>query len=151
MESMVAGSRIILRTVGAALACVTLIVQSSVAQDAPRSQRVDIPAGATSLEGVPTVRIDSSEQQTTRRVLNPEEAATARLTINVIGGQLYWATRDNRLLRVNSSGEFTYLTSDPGQYIRLTLLDDRISYAEHVDLTSGSVTWFGELRIIVDK
>jgi hypothetical protein len=69
----------------------------------------------------------------------------------VIGGQLYWATRDNRLLRVNSSGEFTYLTSDPGQYIRLTLLDDRISYAEHVDLTSGSVTWFGELRIIVDK
>jgi hypothetical protein len=42
-------------------------------------------------------------------------------------------------------------SSEPGQYIRFTRLNDKISYVKHVDLTSGSVTWFGELRIVVGK
>ena len=54
-------------------------------------------------------------------------------------------------LRLSSSGVFTYLSSEPGQYIRLTRLNDKISYIEHVDLGLGSVTWWGELRIAVGK
>jgi hypothetical protein len=69
----------------------------------------------------------------------------------LIDGQFYWTTRGNRLLHLNSSGEFTYLSSEPGQYIRFTRLNDKISYVEHVDLALGSVTWFGELRIVVGK
>jgi hypothetical protein len=103
------------------------------------------------LEGIPTVRIDSAEGSTTRQVLDAAEAAKARLTVRVVDGRFHWTTRDNRLLRLNSSGEFTYLSSEPGQYIRFTRLRDKISYVEHVDLTSGSVTWFGELRIVVGK
>jgi hypothetical protein len=122
---------------------------SSGGQETPRPQRVQIPADATSLEGVPTVRVDSSEGTTTRRVLDTAAASKARLTVSVVDGQFFWTTRDNRLLRLNSSGEFTYLSSEPGQYIRFVQLNDKISYVEHVDLASGSVTWFGELRIVV--
>ena len=122
---------------------------SSSGQETPRPQRVQIPADATSLEGIPTVRVDSAEGTTTRRVLDNAEASKARLTVSVVDGQFFWTTRDNRLLRLNSSGEFTYLSSEPGQYIRFTRLNDKISYVEHVDLASGSVTWFGELRIVV--
>ena len=139
------------RASGAALAGVSLAVPSRPGQETPRPQRVDIPADATSLEGIPTVRIDSTEGSTTRQVLDAAEAAKARLTVRVVDGQFHWTTRDNRLLRLNSSGEFTYLSSDPGRYIRFTRVSDKISYAEHVDLTSGSVTWFGELRIVVGK
>jgi hypothetical protein len=139
----------VFRAIGLAVACLGLVVPSGLSQEKP--QRVEIPAGATSLEGIPTVRIDSTEGATTRQVLNAAEAAKARLTVRVVDGQFYWTTRDNRLLRLNSSGEFTYLSSEPGQYIRFTRLNDKISYVEHVDLTSRSVTWFGELRIVVGK
>jgi len=139
------------RAIGLAVACLGLLVPSGVGQENPQPLRVEIPAGATSLEGIPTVRIDSAEGATTRHVLNAAEAAKARLTVKVVDGQFYWTTRDSRLLRLNSSGDFTYLSSEPGQYIRLTRLNDKISYVEHVDLMSGSVTWFGELRIVVGK
>jgi hypothetical protein len=144
-------SRLIVRAVGVAVASASLAVHGSIGQETSRPQRVEIPAGATSLEGIPTVRIDAAEQTTTRRVLDAAEAAKSRLTVRVIDGQFYWTTRGNRLLRLNSSGEFTYLSSEPGQYIRFTRLNDKISYVEHVDLTSRSVTWFGELRIVVGK
>lgn len=137
--------------VGLAFASMSLLTRSSTGQDTPRPQRIEIPASATSLEGVPTVRIDSTEGNTTRRVLDADEAAKARLTVRVADGQFYWTNRGNRLLRLNSSGDFTYLSSGPGQYIRFTRLNDKISYVEHVDLTSGSVTWFGELRFVVGK
>jgi hypothetical protein len=95
----------VFRAIGLAVACLGLVVPSGLSQEKP--QRVEIPAGATSLEGIPTVRIDSTEGATTRQVLNAAEAAKARLTVRVVDGQFYWTTRDNRLLRLNSSGEFT--------------------------------------------
>lgn len=139
------------RAIGVAVACLGSVVPSGLGQQTPQPQRVEIPAGATSLEGIPTVRIDSTEGATTRQLLDAAEAGKARLAVRVIDGQFYWTTRGNRLLSLNSSGDFTYLSSGPGQYIRLTRLNDKISYVEHVDLTSGSVTWFGELRIVVGK
>ena len=141
----------IFRAIGAAIACLGLVVPFGLGQEPPQPQRVEIPAGATSLEGIPTVRIDFAEGTTTRRLLDAAEAAKARLTVRVVNGQFYWTTRGNHLLSLNSSGEFTYLSSEPGQYIRFTRLNDKISYVEHVDLVSGSVMWFGELRIVVGK
>jgi hypothetical protein len=70
------------------------------------------------------------------------------LTIRVVDGQFYWTSRENRPLRLSQSGEFTYLASDPGRYIRFTRLDDQIGYVEHLDAAWGSVTWWGELRIV---
>ena len=42
-------------------------------------------------------------------------------------------SRENRLLRLNASGAFTYLSSEPGQYIRFTRLHDRIAYVDRTE------------------
>lgn len=138
-------------TIGVVIGCVVLAAATPRAQESPRPQPVEIPAAATVLEGIPTVRIDSTEGGTTRRVLSASEAAESRLTVGLAEERYYWTSRGNRLLQKSSSGEFTYLSSDPGHYIRFTRLNDKISYAEHVDLPSGSVTWLGELSIVVGK
>jgi hypothetical protein len=131
--------------------CLVVGPSRSLAQDSAHPQKVEIPPAATTLEGIPTVRIESAEGSTTRRVLSAAEAARDRLTVKVVDGQFYWTSRGNRPLRLSSTGAFTYLSSEPGRYIRITRLDDKISYAEHVDVASGSVTWWGELRIVVHK
>jgi hypothetical protein len=112
---------------------------------------VDIPPTAAVLEGTPTVRIDSTQATATRRLLDLAEAAKNRLRISVIDGQYYWTSRENRLLRLNSAGAFTYLSSEPGQYIRFTRINDRIAYVEHVEVALGSVTWWGELKIVTSE
>jgi len=134
--------------IGVAIVSVGLAVSGASGQEPPQPQAVQIPATATALEGLPAVRVDSAEGVTTRRVLGEAEAAKSRLRVSVIDGQYYWTSRENRLLRLNASGAFTYLSSEPGQYIRFTRLHDRIAYVEHVDLGFGSVTWWGELRIV---
>ena len=133
--------------VGMAIMCVGLAGQSALSQEPTSANGVDIPPAAV-LEGTPTVRIDSTEGTTTRRLLDQAEAAKSRLRVSVIDGQYYWTSRENRLLRLNSAGAFTYLSSEPGQYIRFTRIKDRIAYVEHVDVALGSVTWWGELKIV---
>jgi hypothetical protein len=133
------------------IACFAVLPSRSPGQDTAQPQKVEIPATATTLEGVPTVRIDSAQAGATRRLLTAAEASKERLTVTVVNGQFYWTSRGNRPLRLSLSRIFTYLSSEPGQYIRLTRLDDKISYVEHVDLGLGNVTWWGELRIAVGK
>lgn len=139
--------RCLLYTVGV-LATVASFAHGQV----PAAQPVEIPRTAT-LEGVPTVRIDSTDASTTRRVLTPAEAAKTPLTVGVRDGQYVWASRHNQPLRAYSSGAYTYLTSsEPGRYIRLTRLNNTIAYVEHVDNKEfGSVTWWGELRIVLGR
>lgn len=144
-------SKRMIAAIGVVLGCVGLTVPTFSGQESPRPQRIEIPATATTLEGIPTVRIDSAEGGTTRHVLSASEAAKSRLTVGLVDGLYYWTSRGNRPLERSSSGELTYLSSDPGHYIRFTRLNDKISYAEHVDLVSGSVTWWGELRILAGK
>jgi hypothetical protein len=134
-----------------AIAFGALAAVASSSQDASQPQSVQIPAGAVTLEGIPTVRIDSTEQGATRRVLGEAEARRERLTVRQMNGKFYWASRENKLLQLNSSGPYTYLSSEPGSYIRLTRINDRISYVEHLDSARGNVTWWGTLKIVVGK
>jgi hypothetical protein len=134
---------------GITIVCLTVSTPS--ARQSTSQRPIDIPPTAT-LEGVPAVRIESASNETTRHVLDASEAAKERLTVKVVDGQFYWTSRDNRLLRLNASGDFTYLSSsEPGRYIRLRRLNDKIDYIEHVDQASGTVTWWGELTIVVGK
>jgi hypothetical protein len=113
---------------------------------------VRIPPNAIGLEGIPTVRVDAAEGDATRRVLTEAESAKSRLTIKVVDGRLYWADRPGSPLTVATSGGFTYLSSaEPGRYVRLQRLNDRLTYAEHVDFGNRSVTYWGELRIVLGK
>lgn len=135
-------------SIGLMVACLGVI---SYGQEATQTQQVEIPANATALEGVPAVRLDATETDATRRVLGAAEAVKDRLTVSVVDGKLYWKNRGNRALRLDTSGAFTYLSSEPGTYIRLTRVNDTIEYVEHVDLGDHSVTWWGELRIVIGK
>lgn len=138
-------------SVGVAVAGLAFTAPILFGQGAVPSPAIEIPANATALEGIPNVRVDVAEARTTRRVLGPADAAKDRLLISVVDGQFYWTTRDNRRLRLNSFGDYTYLSSEPGKYIRLTRVNDKLSYVEHVDLGSESITWWGELKIVIGK
>jgi hypothetical protein len=65
-------------------------------------------------------------------------------------GRYVWASRENAPLILSSSGEFTYLSSSkPGNYVRFRQVNNRITYVEHLDTAHGSVTYWGELRVVL--
>jgi hypothetical protein len=98
------------------------------------------------------VRVDASKEGASRRTLNSAEATKQSLKIRIVNGRYFWASREDRPLTLSSAGEFTYLTSsEPGQYVRLRRINDRIDYVEHVDMASGSVTYWGELRVVLNR
>jgi hypothetical protein len=122
------------------------------AQSNPQNSSVTIPQDTIALSGTPTIRVDTTSDTTKRRRLTSKEAGQQRLMVKVIDGRYFWANRENQPLKLETSGEFTYLSSgDPGQYIKLRRINDRISYVEHLDVGSGSVTYWGELRIELGK
>jgi hypothetical protein len=133
-----------------AAAAVLAVTAGAAGQTPPAG--FEIPKNATALEGLPRVRIDATQDGATRQVLDPAEAARNRLTIRIADGRLYWAGHDDRPLSVGSSGGFVYLSSTvPGRYVRFRQLNDRLTYVEHVDMAFGSVTYWGELRIVLAK
>ncbi|MEQ1895938.1 MAG: hypothetical protein ABL971_00965 [Vicinamibacterales bacterium] len=129
--------------------CLGLLPVLSAAQNVP--MKIEIPADAIRLEGIPKVRIDEGETRATRRVLRPAEAAKERLVVRMRDGEFFWETREDRPLKLNLSGDFTYLSTDPGHYIRLSRVGDKLTYVEHVEMDSRSVTWRGELTIVLGK
>ena len=45
-----------------------------------------------------------------------------------------------------------YLSStEPGTYVRFTELGNRLLYVEHLDMPFGSVTFWGEARVVFGK
>jgi hypothetical protein len=137
-------------TIGVA-ACLALGAASVAGQAQTSAAKPVIPETASTLEGVPTVRLDTTTEGARRRQLTGEEAAKSGLKIKVVDGKYYWESRDNRPLTVTSSGAYTYLSTEPGQYVRLRKVDDRIEYVEHVDKAWESVTFWGELRVVLKK
>jgi hypothetical protein len=141
------------RIVAIAVVSWLALIPLRAAGQAPSSaEKPLVPANATALEGVPSVRLDATEEGAKRRRLQGAEASEHRLRVAIVNGQYYWASRENRPLTLTTSGEFTYLSStDPGHYVRFRRINDRISYVEHVDMPQGSVTYWGELRIVLGK
>ena len=134
------------------LATLVVVTCSVLAQTPERRNDAVFPENATALEGLPQVRIDTTRDDVSRRELDAAESAKSRLTIKVVDGRLYWADRPGSPLTVATSGGFTYLSSaEPGRYVRLQRVNDRLTYAEHVDFGNRSVTYWGELRIVLGK
>jgi len=132
------------------LAVVLLALTQVFAQTGP-PQSLTLPERGT-LEGIPSVRVLSTADATTRQVLNVADAASNPLKVQIRDGQFFWASHGDQPLRLFSSGPYTYLQSEPGSYIRLSRINDRIYYVEHTDLREhGSVTWWGELRIVLTR
>ncbi|MGE0449961.1 MAG: hypothetical protein AB7Q29_10310 [Vicinamibacterales bacterium] len=112
-----------------------------------------LPREATALEGLPQVQVETTQDSVTRTELQPNEAAKRPLAIQIRNGQFFWASRGDRPLTQTAWGEFTYLSSstEPGQYVRIRRVKDRFTYVEHVDTERGSMTYWGELRIVLGK
>jgi hypothetical protein len=139
--------------VGSAIAIASVVATGPavVGQTSDQGQ-VQLPKNAVALEGKPFVRIDATEDQVTRHPLTEAEKAENRLTIKAENGRYFWVSRGNLPLTLSSSGEFTYLaSSEPGKYVRFRRVNDRITYVEHVDMAHGSVTYWGELRIVLGR
>lgn len=133
------------------LALLGLLLVLAASASAQEGRRVVFPPNATALEGDPTLRVETTPEATVRRELDPAEAAANRLRIRIKDGSFYWSSRDDRRLTLTPSGDFTYLSStDPGRYVRIRRLNDRLTYVEHVDTARGIVTYWGELRVILE-
>lgn len=136
----------------ALLAAPMLLTSIALTQAPQRPAEVTFPAGAQALEGIPHVRIETTRDQVSRRELDEQESARSRLTIKIVDGRFYLGERTGMPLTLTSSGSFTYLSStEPGRYIRIQRLNDVLSYVEHVDMAFGSVTYWGELRVVLGK
>ena len=105
------------------------------------------------LEGEPTVRVEASADAADRSELTPTESASQRLQVRIENGQYGWTSRDDTSLLARRVGDFTYLSSadSPGSYIRITRVNDRLSYVEHLETASGHVTYWGELSIRLSR
>jgi hypothetical protein len=126
-----------------------LLATTAGGQDRPP---IVFPPDATALEGTPTLRIDTTRESTTRRQLDAAEAAESRLRIRITDGAFVWSSRDDRRLTASAAGAFTYLaSSEPGRYVRIQRLNDRLTYIEHLDTELGTVTYWGELRVVVGR
>lgn len=137
-----------------AIAMAGVVVSGSVlAHQADKTDGgIRVPENAIGLEGTPAVRIEATQERVSRQELDAAETAKQRLRINIEKGRYVWASRGNLPLTLSASGEFTYLaSSEPGKYVRFQRVNDRITYVEHVDMALGSVTYWGELRIVLGK
>jgi hypothetical protein len=145
-------------TRGAAARIVALLAAAMLDASAPAAQvpgpptDLIVPVNAQALEGLPQVRVDATRDTVVRRELDRAEAAKSRLTIQISNGRFYWGDRSGVPLTVTKSGSFTYLSStEPGRYIRIQEINDTLRYVEHVDMAFGSVTYWGELRVVLGK
>jgi hypothetical protein len=139
--------------VAAALAMTPVVAMGpALAGQAPAAGAPSVPENAVALEGTPHVSIETVEDQVTRRQLTEAETAQNRLLITVDNGRYYWVSRGKLPLTLTSSGEFMYLSSpEVGKYVRFRRIDDTITYVEHVDMAHGTVTYWGELKIVLGR
>jgi hypothetical protein len=120
------------------------------AQELPTA--VEIPPNATALEGLPHVRVETTRDGSRRRELDAAEAAKSSLSIAIVDGRFYRAGREGPPLTLTTKREFTYLSStEPGTYVKIRRLNDRLLYVEHLDMPFLSVTYWGELRVVLKK
>ena len=77
----------------------------------------------------PAVSAGASTESALRRTLNDSS--------------LRW----DSLLAKRASEPFTYLSAEPGTYVRYTRVNSQVTYVEHVQAVIGRVTWRGLLQI----
>jgi hypothetical protein len=128
------------------------VTMSSITGAQSAAQPPILPPDAVGLEGRPAVRVETTPEGTTRRTLGEREAGEARLSIRMKNGRYYWEDEPTRPLLMREAGEFTYLSGpEPGRYVRFTRINDRLQYVEHIDHELGSVTYWGELRVVLGR
>lgn len=103
------------------------------------------------LSGVPTTKVESSNNQTSHFTLPENQKSEFRLLSVKRDGKYFWATREYRPLLHTVSGAFHYFTElRGGGYIKVVdrrvLLEEktpRFLYMEHLTLWLETLTYWG--------
>jgi len=128
-----------------------LPVPGGESQDLGLTSRVELPAFATALEGIPNTLVTSDSEGTKTVQLSREDVAKTRLLVTIVNGKYYWACRENRPLELRPSGSFTYLFNGPEGYIKFSRFGNKIVYMEHVSMFLTTLTYWGELKIVTGR
>ena len=96
------------------------------------------------LSGVPYVQVKSSEEESIRIEMDSVMKNDHRVVIVKEGDEYYWQTRDRKKLTRSTQGSFT-LFIDPtgGGYIKVTQVDGKVIYMEHLSQGLGTFTYWG--------
>jgi len=110
----------------------------------------------TVFSGIPSVKISEGGLERLPETIERNKAVNLACVISEIGGQYYWASRENKQMLRNEGGAFvTYVALDGAGYVRTILpslkaaaslmspTEERFDYVEHVVLGLRSVTYYG--------
>lgn len=113
----------------------------------------------TTFAGVPTVKISEGGLERAVQKVDGSAAANLACVISEIGGDYYWASRDNTpLVRIDGPAFVTYVAATGAGSIRVTKSEAReaaslmgpteqtYDYVERIWIGLRSVTYYGNVR-----
>ncbi len=111
-------------------------------------------AATVVLSGIPTVRVTSSSESTSRKDLSGAERQEYGVVIIKRGDEYFWASRENKRLVYSAVPPFHYFVSPEGSgYIKVgdpkllpkLLMEGKTGflYMEHVHLLFTTITYWG--------
>jgi len=96
------------------------------------------------LNGIPLTQSKSNIQESQNYQLSESQQNEYRLLITKIGENYFWKTRENRPLFKHQSGDITIFIEMGGAgYIRISKVEGRFFYMEHMAHGFQSVTYWG--------
>ena len=107
------------------------------------------------LTGIPTVKVNSSEETTSRTVLTEIEQRAARVLLVRRDKKFLWVTQGNKLVsHINRGSQHLFLDPEAGNYLKIfsqpTTSGERgreYVYIEHVNQGPETVTYWGRADI----
>lgn len=114
---------------------------------------IDLGSEVHSLIGTPTTLIISSASGSKKTKLKEEYALISRLVINRVKGEYFWASRSNmRLVSLPLRSATVFVCPGlPGNYIKFTRVNGKITYMEHIVENFETMTYWGEMELIYRK
>ena len=114
---------------------------------------IDLSSEVHSLIGTPTTLVISSASGTKKTKLIEEYSQISRLVINRVKGEYFWASRNNmRLVSLPLRSATVFVCPGlPGNYIKFTRINGKITYIEHIVEDFETMTYWGEMQLIYRK
>jgi len=113
----------------------------------------------TAFAGIPSVKVSEGGLERNAETLMREKAVNLACVISEIGGEYYWASRENKPLVRHEGGAFiTYIAVDGSGYVRIvnptmkgpasmmSPTEKEFDYVEHLLMGLRSVTYYGTAR-----
>jgi hypothetical protein len=113
----------------------------------------------TVFSGVPSIKVSEGGTERLPETLAREKAVNMACVISEIGGEYYWASRENKqMVRMEGGAFITFLAADGSGYVRtikptmkdaagmMSPTEKTFDYVEHLLLGLRSITYYGTSR-----